>query len=342
MGNLGKGWDAFETHEPKDAIAELVKRMNALQGEAAQRCPISDGRLDRAQHKKQLLATFATLQLREDIPQEVRSGPFAQPGATHRVACRISNGQPCMLSDHAPDVRGVALKYFTAAGEEIDILATQEGGRTHARNASDFVAMAEILLARIERGNLSAIVTGVEEAFAGKITGVHEVEAGLILLEEVLSKSVASAACEDYWGSVVSLGECAFKHVLIHDPAASPAAPPDPQDDNYLRTELKQRLQRGPIRFTLCLQFYQDEATTPISDASQAWQSPLVPVADLVIPGLAPDDEETAIGALAFNPCNGFTPRGITVARAAVYAEGARLRRAAAREDARRLLMSGR
>ena len=334
---LGRGWQSFERHESPEAIARLVERMSALQHAAVSACPHAGGRLARGQHKKQLLGALGTLRIHDDVPTGARSGPFSAPGSYH-VACRISNGQPCAFDDHEPDVRGVALKFFDARGRESDVLVTREGGRTHAKDATDFVAVAEVLMARTAGGTLRSLSQAVKEVLRGNIDLAAELKAGLILTTDVVFSRIESTACEDYWGSVVSLGECAFKHVLVHDPSAS-AAPKTSATNarDYLRQDLLQRLQAAPLRFTLCLQFYANETATPINDASKVWEAPLVPVGDLELPRVPTAEEEQAIDALAFNPANGFTPLGLTVARAAAYAASARAR--GAQDLARRLLL---
>jgi hypothetical protein len=336
-GGLGRGWQSIERHESPEAIARLVERMISLQREAVSACPHASGAPDRGQHKKQLLGALGTLRIRNDVPADVRTGPFAAPGS-FRVACRISNGQSCAFDDHEPDVRGVALKFFDARGREVDVLVTREGGRTHAKNATDFVAIAEVLMARNTGGARKSLATAVKEVLRGNIDLRDELKAGLILTTDVVFSPVKSTACEDYWGSVVSLGECAFKHVLLHDPSALHESDTNqPSAPDYLRHDLLNRLAKAPLRFTLCLQFYANESDTPINDASRAWHAGVVPVAELEIPRLPSNAEESAVQALAFNPANGFTPLGITVARAAVYGASAELR--GARDLARQLLL---
>jgi hypothetical protein len=71
---------------------------------------------------------------------------------------------------------------------------------------------------------------------------------------------------------------------------------------NYLSIELRNRLQRGPIRFVLSVQLEKDPQTTPIEDGLTEWKeedSPSIPVAELV---LDREIEPAACGDLRFTP----------------------------------------
>src|SRR5512144_1579643 len=94
---------------------------------------------------RQLLGAFGTLHIRDDVPAQAKYPPFVAPG-DYKVACRFSNGQSSPFPDQSPDVRCVALKFFTNDGIETDLLMTQEGGRSHARNAEQFMKAADVLV----------------------------------------------------------------------------------------------------------------------------------------------------------------------------------------------------
>ena len=69
----------------------------------------------RSLHRKLLLATTATLDVLEGLPEYARHGLFAIPGR-HRALVRLSNGGPDVQSNKTPDVRGFALKVLDVSG----------------------------------------------------------------------------------------------------------------------------------------------------------------------------------------------------------------------------------
>jgi catalase len=323
----GTGWtDRADDTNTIDMLVERV--LTQQQAIASSALTNLGGRIDRAQHQKQLLGAFGILRLAETIPTAVRAGPFMERDATghpvaYRVACRFSNGQPCPFADTAPDVRGVALKFFTADGIETDLLMTNEGGRSHARNATQFMAVADILVAKLAHGLADASGKTLHELSSGELGAGDAARALAILVKETTLHKAASLATEHYWGSVVQLGDAAIKYVLTPHDSSVAGTVGNRHEDDYLREDVIARLERGPVRWQLGVQLFIDEERTPVNDASVAWQAPLVQVGVLEIPSPPSNADETIINQLAFNPANGFRPLGITHARKDVYAASA-------------------
>lgn len=322
---IGRGWE--DRHESEEVILALARRI----GEQQRRLAASinsglQGKVDRAQHQKQHLGVRGTLRILDDIPPAVNRGPFAMPGP-RPVACRFSSGQPCPFSDHDPDVRGVALKLFTPQGVETDFLMTNEGGRSHARTASQFMDFADILVARIEQGASGGLQMLVAELRAGKLEPRELTHIVSILAQETILRRVDSLATEQYWGSVVALGDVAFKYALLPHATTTRGTDGDAQDDDYLRQDLRNRLKVGPVRWQLCVQPFLDEQQTPVNDASIAWAGTPIAVGELQIGAEPSAADEAIIKQMAFNPGNGFAPLGITRARQDIYSASARNRR---------------
>jgi len=320
----GRGWtDAPYGEATREALVQKIgeqqRRVASAAGSGL------GGRVDRGQHQKLLLGAPGILRVSDQVPAAVKRGPFAAPFALP-VACRFSNGQPCPFSDKTADVRGVALKFFSPQGAETDMLATNEGGRSHARDAESFMAFADILVAKIERGAPGAFQELLKELREGKLTAGEAARMGAVIVKEVGLRPVRSLSLESYWGSVVKLGDAAFKYSLrpgkeTPAPIESAGGGPD-----YLRDELLSRLAKGPVKWQLCVQLYLDEDSTPVNDASKAWDCASVVIGELEIPSVPSENDETKINQMAFNPGNGFDPLGITHARADVYAASARNR----------------
>lgn len=341
----GTGW----TDKLDDAttLAMLVREIGAQQTKlAASRHTGLNGQIDRAQHQKQLLGAFGTLRIADDIPDIARFAPFEKRGAaagpmSYRVACRISNGQPCPQADTAADVRGIAIKFFTEEGAETDLLMTNEGGRSHARNAVQFMAVADIIVALLAEGPVSGIAQGLREMMMAKLGPVEAARILAILFKETRAHHVESVTTENYWGSVVQLGRAAIKYSLHPHPSTSPGTRAERHGDNYLRADIFNRLEQGPVKWQLGLQFFVDEETTPVNDASVAWKSDVVMIGELELDAPPSREDEARIDQLAFNPGNGFAPLGITHARRDVYAASAANRKGRgvlSSEEARMLL----
>ncbi len=320
----GGGW--HEEAISDEALQALAEKIGEQQRRvAASGASHLGGDVDRAQHQKRLLAARGVLRIGDTVPPAMRHGPFARP-FERPVACRFSNGQPCPFSDHDADVRGIGLKFFSPQGTECDILMTNEGGRTHARDAAEFLAVADVLVARIERGASGMLRELGEELHDHRLSVGEVLRIAGTLFKETALHRVRSLATEHYWGSVVHLGGAAFKHSLHPHPDTMPDPASSDTGADFLRVELLGRLARGPVRWRLSVQLFADEKTTPVNDASVAWAGEPVEIGELEIAVLPSPDDERAIDRMAFNPGRGFAPLGITRARHAVYEASARNR----------------
>lgn len=338
----GEGWtDAPLPDATRDALVAKIGEQQRRVA-AVSTCALG-GQVGRGQHHKLLLGAVGTLTLSEAVPAGLRHGAFASAFSLP-VACRFSNGQPCSFSDQRADVRGVAIKFFTPEGLEADLLMTNEGGRSHAKDAESFMAFADVLVAQIEKGAAGGIEELLGEVRDGQLSLGGLVGIGATLLKDVVLHKVRSLATESYWGSVVKLGAAAFKYVLRpHRETIHVTDTPKPQGSDFLREELLGRLAQGPIKWQLCVQLFDDEERTPVNDASKAWASPDLAIGELVIASPPSAADETQIDQMVFNPGNGFDVLGITHARKDVYAASARNRAGRgllSSEDARRFLMS--
>lgn len=320
----GQGWtDVPDTQASRQKLARQI-------GEQQRRVALATtsglaGQIDRGQHQKQLLGAVGTLRIFDGVPAALKSGPFSSAFSLP-VACRFSNGQPCTFDDRTADVRGIALKFFSPQGTETDLLATNEGGRSHARDAEKFMAFADILVARIENGTSGAIEELLQELRGDQLTVGEVARMGAVLLKEVGLHTVRSLSLESYWGSVVKLGDAAFKYSLHPHQETRPLHGVSFDGPDYLREELVCRLTNGPIKWQLRVQPYVDEENTPVNDAAKKWESTSVVIGELEISSVPSKDDERTVNQMAFNPGNGFAPLGITHARAEVYAASARNR----------------
>jgi Catalase len=254
----------------------------------------------RGLHRKQLLATSGTLDVLNGLPEYARHGLFATPG-THRVLARFSNGGPEVQADRIPDIRGFAVKVLDVAGP------SALGGTT---DHQDFLMInQDRLLTRDSR----EFIDFIEAATPGPLAGILHLFkrfgplGGFSRLRELfaaLGKKFSGFAAERFNTAVpLCCGPYAVK--LRLKPVGNP--PPSARSKDIV-ADLRERLAAGPVHWDMELQFFVDEATTPIEDASRAWpdaETPVVTVARLTL--LATSDEAAQQADTAkFDPWSGL------------------------------------
>jgi catalase len=254
----------------------------------------------RALHRKQLLATTGTLEVLDGLPAHARHGLFDTPGL-HPVLARFSSGGPEVQSDRIPDIRGFALKVFDVAGpstlggttdhQDFLMINHDRGPSRDSREFVDFLAAAT-----------PGPVSGIVHLF--KAYGLSGGYRRLRELFAMMGKTFNGFAAERFNTAVpLCCGPYAVKVRL--KPAGSP--PPSMRSKDIV-ADLRERLATGPVRWDMELQFFVDEAITPIEDASRAWpdaETPIVTVARLSL-FAASDEAAKQAEAASFDPWSGL------------------------------------
>lgn len=255
----------------------------------------------RALHRKPLLALDATLEVLPDLPAHARYGLFAAPGR-HRARLRLSNGGPDIQPNSRPDIRGFALKVFDVAGEGAlggttdhqDFLMINQD-RLTSPDSREFVAFVEAATHGMARGILHLFTA----------YGLGGGWARLRTLFAILSKKFDSFANERF--NTVSPHACGpYAARARLKPTGNPARR-EPSTD--IVQDMRDRLAAGPVAWDLELQFFVDEATTPIEDASKPWPdnaTPIVTVARLTVPQQSGDGLLAETEAARFDPWSGL------------------------------------
>ena len=282
----------------------------------------------RALHRKQLLAATGTLEVFADLPEHARHGLFATPGR-HRALVRLSNGGPDIQSDRLPDIRGFALKVLDVSGESAlggtadhqDFLMINQdrAPMSDSREFIDFMAAAT-------PGPLSAIL----HLFTahGPFGGGRRLRD----LFSMLGKKFAGFAAESF--NTVAPICCGPYAVRVR--LAPVGDPPPAARSKDIVADVRERLATGALTWNLELQFFVDEAITPIEDASVAWpdgQTPIVAVARLTLPRQGVDAAAAEAESAHFDPWAGLAahrPLGeLMRARKVAYYESQKGRNAA-------------
>ena len=255
----------------------------------------------RALHRKQLLAATGTLDVLDGLPEHARHGLFAAPGR-HRALVRLSNGGPDIQADRLPDIRGFALKVLDVAGDSAMGKPTDH---------HDFLMINQD---RAPLADSRAFIDFMEAATPGPLGGIlhlfkaHGLGGGFGRLRELfgmLNRKFDGFAAERF-NTVTPLccGPYAVRVRLA--PAGNP--PPAARSKDIV-ADMRERLAIGDLTWNLELQFFVDEATTPIEDTSVSWpdsETPIVVAARLTLPRQGVDAAAAEAEAARFDAWTGL------------------------------------
>lgn len=258
------------------AIAAMQQRKNQRFG------------VGRALHRKGLCVSTAELEVLPDLPAHARHGLFAAPGR-YPVWVRMSSGGVDRQSDRRPDIRGFAFRVFGLSGD------AALGGKTEHQdfsliNQTAFAfANSELFFGLVLAAGESpgALLKWVFKTF-GLIGGLKQIRK----MAATFGRPFGGFACERFASTLpVAFGPYAVKWRLLPPAGRSPL--PDANAD--WGADFARQAAQGPLVYTLQAQFFEDEARTPIEDASQEWlevDAPFVDLARLTVN--APPADEAA------------------------------------------------
>lgn len=259
------GPDEAAQHEAfSEALVELQARKSKLFGHG------------RALHRKGLTAIRAELEVLPGLPEHAAQGLFASP-ARYDATIRLSNGSMDVAADKVPDIRGLAIKVHGlsgpgALGVDTDcqdwLLINFE--RFAFPKAEEFVAFV------VAAGHgIPALICHCLRRYG--LSGFSVLTA----FQAKMSKPFSGFATESFHTVVPStVGPWAARVRIVPGPGA-----PDANAKNDWAADVANRLRAAPITWDVQLQFYEDEATTPIEDARAGWtDAPWLSVACLTAP----------------------------------------------------------
>lgn len=279
----------FQRHGER--LAEMQRRVSEKAGPG------------RALHRKQHLGLRATVEVCDGLPAHARHGLFATP-RRFDARIRLSNGSGVRAPDRRPDVRGFGLRVLGVEGDGA------LGGPAVAQcfvliNSATFTfptvdEFMELVLAA--QGGPVAVLRHLQKrhGFFGGLGAARRLSKGF-------GKPFAGFAREPFHSAApIACGPYAAKVRLV--PVDADAAIVARRDD--WAADVVTRLAKGPLRWDLQLQFFVDEATTPIENPTVLWPedaAPFVTVARIEAPAQDPGDTAgqalaTEIEASAFDP----------------------------------------
>ncbi len=254
-------------------------------------------------HRFPRLGLRGQFEVLSDLPDHAQHGLFAAP-ASYEVWVRLSNGGVDRVSDRRPDFRGFAIKVRGVEGP---------GALGHGdTDCQDFLLIQQPALGFV---NSREFVDLVLNTARGPVTllrhmvSQHGLGGAFRKLKEIadaLNIPFSGFATAKFFSAApIACGPYAVRVRML--PARTIARPGAKND---WAKDFLAHLSEGPLRFELQLQFYVDEARTPIEDASGAWPedaAPFVTVGVLTIPAQDPQSEEgkaltETIEAASFDP----------------------------------------
>ncbi len=292
----------------------------------------------RALHTKPHVGVVGELRV-NPLQAPLNQGPFATPG-TFPLYLRFSNGTFGRQHDGVPDVRGVALKLVGVPGKKLipgledkqtqDLLLIQNKA-FGMKGPDEFIK-----LVRIAVKGKALLVPRLLAAFG--LVGGFKLIKGIASMPKVPSMATGTFyTCVPH-----RYGEDACKLSIV---PLQPPAPPPAKGYSSLRDDLIARLKTGPLEWSLRVQLFLDEATTPLEDASVEWpedKSPFREIGRVVIPrqdvtSARGQEIEALVESLSFDPWHSveaLRPLGAVMrARSAAYRESTMERKAAAEPE---------
>jgi len=265
-------------NEYAEKIVELQRKKSKVHGNG------------RALHRKQICGLKAKLEVLDNLPEYAKQGLFAKPEA-YDTLIRISNGGLEIQSDKIPDIRGFSIKVLG-----LDSPGALGYGNTQNQ---DYTLINQSAFSFPKASPFLDLVLAISESsfkFLMHMTSSYGIIGGfqkMLKMTNNMTKPFSGFMTETFYSAApIACGEYATRVRLKPLEGKSAFTP----SNNDFSQDIKKYLNKGEVKFELQLQFFVDETTTPIEDASIDWQesiSPYITVAKLTIP---PQDIESEEG----------------------------------------------
>jgi hypothetical protein len=233
----------------------------------------------RALHRKQLVAAHGTLEVLDSLPGFARHGLFAEP-RDYEVWVRVSNGGFDRAPDKVPDIRGFSLRVFGVKGDSAlgNGPAQSQDFTFINMEAFSFPGSAEFVeLAAAGARGRGDLVKHMFSRY-GPLGGAMK----LGRMIRTMGRPFSGFATETLHSAVpIACGPYAVRVRLV---PAHTNGRPQPRARNDWSADFVQRLASAPLHWDMQLQYFTNEALTPIEDASVVWPTPYSTVARLMLP----------------------------------------------------------
>ena len=253
---------------------------------------------------------YARFAVSPDVPDELQHGIFV-PGKAYSAVVRFSSAAGSVRHDQLPDLHGLAVRVYVdssgkeknedfleSTGTEViqDLLATS-APLSHTRDAREFMIYSNADVSNSKIGKfVSMFIRSPKLALRARK-----------IFRKYVDRPVNSLADETYWSRTpFAIGDVAVKFRLKPQVLQQYRVR---QHDNFngLREELSDRLRIHDVVYDVEIQRFVSSTSTPIEDATVAWNSPWEKLAELHISKRDIDSAtalriQLAIDKLEFNP----------------------------------------
>jgi catalase len=254
-------------------------------------------------HRHPQLGLHGRFEVLSGLPEYAQYGLFAAP-ATYDAWIRLSNGGMDPAPDRKPDIRGFSFKVRDLKGPGAlgsgdtdcqDFLMIQQSAFGFA-NSKDFVGFVH----NAARGP-GSLFKYLYATF-GLIGGFRKLKT----LARALKVPFTGFATEKFYTAApLACGPYAVRVRML--PARTDA---NANAGENWSADFLAHLVKGPLRFDLQLQFFADEQSTPIEDATNEWPEEVAPFITVGVLTIPTQDTESAGGmklaadieAAAFDP----------------------------------------
>jgi len=289
------------------------------------------GQARRGQHPKHHGCVRATFAVSGDVPDDLRSGIFAQP-QQFEALIRFSNGR--VSDDRKADAHGMAIKLLNVPGRKL--IPGRESETTH-----DFILVDSESFFSGDLSEYRDFAAGVLKAGRTPVYGIVFWPRMLLFhsslmkrMRQFIDHRPASPLTSRYFSTVpYRLGGCAVKYLVR--PRSAFSVMDGVSEPGGLAKALRDRLAVGEVVFDFGVDVQTDPATQPIEDPTVSWSAQdgarRVWLASITVLHQEVDANSSLAENIAFSPWHALPdhePLGaINRARMPVYREMAKLRR---------------
>lgn len=285
-----------------------------------------------------LVARFA---VRDDLPEELRTGVFV-PGREYKAWVRFSNGNAKLQPDHTKDARGMAIKLMGVGGEKL--LPSPPGGPP--LETQDFLMINHPVFfnRNVEEyeGFIRYQADGSQFGYFLRDANPADWQIRELIIGGQLLGRISSPLYTQYHsmtayalGVDAASGESPPPYVRAMKYSAKSCTPTKPvrvdtRDPDYLRKALAEHLASDNACFEFLVQLQDPTKNMPVEDPTVKWKtsdSPFRKVATITIPSQEFDTEarNEFCEDLSFTPWHGHVDHrplgGLNRIRKAVYEE---------------------
>jgi hypothetical protein len=283
--------DAPPTADEARVIAAFVE---FLKRASAKRPRGSHGEMLRFNQGRATGCVDAELVVPADLPAPLRVGLFATPG-TRRAVIRFANATS--TTDRDRDTRGMAIAVLDVPGANL----------TAGQSRQDFVLNSHPVMPAPDTREFLALLEA-NEAGALRRAVYFATHFGAARVALASRQHHSCHLDIPYWSTTpYTFGGASAVKYMARPTSTRTSTLPERRTDSYLRDALRLHLLAADASFDLMVQFFVDEARTPIENAMVEWTKDVAPwhtVARLRIPLQSIDDpaRNSRCEQMAFNP----------------------------------------